>query len=481
MPNSENEEEASTPPQDVEEGGMKAPLKKKKKKKKKVDQQQTEEDQEQQQQETGIGNGTGNGDEEVSVPKPKSLNKKKKKKKVVASDEGESSTQGGGNTAASVQEKEEQSIPKTKKNLKKKKAPVGIEKEEAALEKGDMNRKKKSNIEGGDDDEWSREHEEELPGRDDSAHEFYKEVHTYEEEDVVDEADRRNRSLRRRSWCCCLLCLCLFLALIIFLIIYLLLKEDPAPPTAPPTPAPTFSPFVDTADDDYFYDNEIVIAPGVVTSEMSRYDYDCDFTNARGKGVFPHVFDQCDCDGEISNIPQDVINMRQQLVDKMLPVIYENSTLNFYNSSSVSSCDPINMALVWLASGDKRDAGEIRQRFILAMTFFALNGTIWDYNDEWLGDLNECLWLGVQCNNRDVVNSLALDTNNIFGLVRISASSAEEKRCERLCATKKEEVFITKAIAVVACCCCGDQFGISGYCLFLWPIIVSFLFSFWMI
>jgi hypothetical protein len=76
------------------------------------------------------------------------------------------------------------------------------------------------------------------------------------------------------------------------------------------------------------------------------------------------------------------------------------------------------MAFIWLASGDNRDAGEPRQRFAAALTFFQLNGTVWDFHDEWLGELNECLWMGIQCNNRDTVNSLAVDTNNLFGEVR---------------------------------------------------------------
>jgi hypothetical protein len=79
------------------------------------------------------------------------------------------------------------------------------------------------------------------------------------------------------------------------------------------------------------------------------------------------------------------------------------------------------MAFLWLASGDNRDAGEPRQRFAAALTFFQLNGTIWDFNDEWMGELNECLWMGIQCNNRDTVNSLAVDTNNLFGKVRNKA------------------------------------------------------------
>ena len=77
------------------------------------------------------------------------------------------------------------------------------------------------------------------------------------------------------------------------------------------------------------------------------------------------------------------------------------------------------MALIWLASGDNRDAGYIRQRYALVLVFILMQGPAWDYTNEWLTPINECLWLGLQCNNWDVVNSLALDTNNIFGTVSV--------------------------------------------------------------
>ena len=235
------------------------------------------------------------------------------------------------------------------------------------------------------------------------ADEYVEKQEYYEEDD----AERARRARRRRAWCCCLCLLCCLLLLIIFLIILLWLREDVI--ESKPTPAPTNPPFVDETDDDYYYEDDIIIAPGVVTTEMADYDFNCDFADQEG---FAHVFDQCDCDGQINIVPQDVENMRNLLVERMVPVVYD-----FNYTDPIDTCDPLNMALIWLASGDKRDSGEIRQRFVLALSFFALNGTIWDYNDEWLGDLNECLWLGVQCNNRDVVNSIALDTNNIFGLV----------------------------------------------------------------
>ena len=146
-------------------------------------------------------------------------------------------------------------------------------------------------------------------------------------------------------------------------------------------------------------------------------DSNCDYGDQKN---FPNVWDQCACDNEITVIPDDVAWMRQLLVDRVMPWVYGPSFAN--GTIPINSCDPVNLALIWLASCDNRDSGEIRQRFALATFFYQLNGTKWDYTDGWLSEMNECLWLGVQCNNRDAVNSLAVDTNNIFGEVRTNGS-----------------------------------------------------------
>jgi hypothetical protein len=264
----------------------------------------------------------------------------------------------------------------------------------------------------GDDDEYSQQYDENgdpYYGSPSMPSDYYADEYDEREEDEDEEA-RLRRARRRRAWCCCLLLLCCLLILIILLIIFLLLFQDDS--STKRTASPTFAPFIDDTDDDYYYDDDIIIAPGVVTSRMAPYDENCDFTDQEGQG-FVHVYDQCACEGEIFEMPEDVIVMRNLIVERLLPKMYD---FNF--TEPELSCDPRNLALLWLASGDTRDSGEIRQRYALGVTFFALNGTIWDYGDAWLTDLNECLWLGVQCNNRDVINSLALDTNNIFGLVR---------------------------------------------------------------
>jgi hypothetical protein len=249
-------------------------------------------------------------------------------------------------------------------------------------------------------------------GGDDYYNDEYPDEHYYYDED---DEERRRRARRRRAWCCCLILLCCLLILIILLIIFLLSlsKKDGNSRTDPPT----YAPFVDDTDDDYYYDDDIILAPGVKTTPMAPYNRDCrdsegdDLTEAG----FRNVWDQCECAGEIYFVPQDVQDLRELVLDRVGKKFYDNLTL------PLESCDPVNMAAIWLASGDVRDAGEPRQRFASAVTFFQLNGTIWDYHNEWLSDLNECLWMGIQCNNRDTVNSLQLDTNNLFGYVSMIA------------------------------------------------------------
>jgi hypothetical protein len=230
--------------------------------------------------------------------------------------------------------------------------------------------------------------------------------------DEQDDEERRRRARRRRAWCCCLILLCCLLLLIILLIVFLLsLRRDDNVQTEPPT----YAPFIDDADDDYTYDDDIVLTPGVITTPMQPYNRECEDSDGKDMSDegFRNVFDQCDCTGEVYFVPDDVQDMRELLIERVGPKFYDDDNITL----PLNSCDPVNMAFIWLASGDNRDAGEPRQRFAAALTFFQLNGTVWDFHDEWLGELNECLWMGIQCNNYDTVNSLAVDTNNLFGQV----------------------------------------------------------------
>lgn len=228
---------------------------------------------------------------------------------------------------------------------------------------------------------------------------------TFDEEIIEDDTKRRAR--RRRAWCCCLILLCCLLLLLLLGVLYMVLQDKGT--EVGETPAPTFSPWIDDTDDDFYYNDDIELQPGYITSCMADFDGNCDFED---QSCYPNVVDQCNCNGQIEIIPQDVLAMREMIEERVAQKFFgENFTL------PSNLCHPINMAMVWFASGNNRDAGQIRQRFTLAINYYALNGTIWDYDDGWMSDLNECLWLGVQCNNRDAVNSMQMDTNNLFGQV----------------------------------------------------------------
>ena len=242
--------------------------------------------------------------------------------------------------------------------------------------------------------------------------------------DEHDEEERRRRARLRRVWICCIVTLCCMLVAIVAFVIYLVTRTKEKPPE--PTPHPTMPPWVPDTDDDYLYDDDILLSPGTITSNMAVFNRDC--TVSEGivyQGEFRNIADQCECLGRVVDVPPDVQELRELILQKVAPKFYGED----YAPIPLDSCEPRNLASIWLATGDNRDAGEPRQRFAMAVNFYQLNGTVWDFMDGWLGPFNECLWMGVQCNNKNVVNSLALDTNNLFGPVSISSTI-----CYVLCA-----------------------------------------------
>ena len=298
--------------------------------------------------------------------------------------------------------------------------------------------------------------DQEEPDYYDGYPEDYPEEEIYYDEQ--DEEDRRKTKRLKRVWICCVVMLCCMLVLVIFLIVFLLTREKDKAPT--PTPRPTRPPLLDT-DDDFFYDDDIILAPGVITTPMAAANRDCEKSEGvTFEGEFRNVVDQCECTGTITGIPQDVQDMRNLIVERVGPKFYGD---NF--SLPLSSCEPKNMAAIWLATGDNRDAGEPRQRFAMALNYYQLNGTIWDYMDGWMGPLNECLWMGVQCNNRDSVNSLALDANNLFGLVRTRARRNEPTSLPASFLSCQNRARLRKyADSVSFFCLCPSRIG----CLIVW-------------
>jgi len=188
-----------------------------------------------------------------------------------------------------------------------------------------------------------------------------------------DQERQEDRDRRRR--CCwlllCLLCCLLLLLGIILGIIYGLQDDE------------------DNFDDDaLFFDDDFVEEPrpyqGITTTPMDPYlKDDCYF----GDNIQPHVINQCECYQAIDVMANDIRELYQVIREDINEEIYDGH----YNDPD-TSCDPINQALYWLSSGDTRDAGDLYQRFVMALTFIKMNGTSWDLGNLWLSDDSECIW-----------------------------------------------------------------------------------------
>ena len=235
-----------------------------------------------------------------------------------------------------------------------------------------------------------------IPGETpDERRERRKRIRRQRHEAAVKRAERRRRR-RRWCWLCCCICCCLLLLMLLIAAITRFWEDDPEPEP-------------ELIDDDHnnFDDDFSKFKPyeGIRTTPMDDYkEDDCYF----GDNVFPHMMQQCECFGNITIVPDDVVDLWYQVREDISAEFYEG-----VYDEPWWSCEPSNQALIWLSSGNTRDSGDLYQRYTNAVSFVQLNGTVWDMSNYWLTDNNECLWLGIQCNGRFQINSLAVDTNNL--------------------------------------------------------------------
>jgi hypothetical protein len=175
------------------------------------------------------------------------------------------------------------------------------------------------------------------------------------EEAINDQIMYKETTVKRGMMCNCrkLLCALLCCGAIagVAIAVYLFLPSNE-------TNDKDFSPGY-IGDDDFFYDEEIVVSPGVVTTAMSELKYTCIFATGE---EFPNINDQCRCTNPQVFVPQDVAEMREKLISAISSIFYDEQPY----LEPVTSCEPSNQALVWLASGDNRDRGDVRQRYALA-------------------------------------------------------------------------------------------------------------------
>ena len=128
----------------------------------------------------------------------------------------------------------------------------------------------------------------------------------------------------------------------------------------------------------------------------------------------PNVISQCECTGRVSIVNEEVQEEYDNLVNSFIPTIYPSWPY------PVSSCDPANQALLWLASGPRTsNARDRTQRFTMAFLYFSTEGEQWTRDTNWLSEADVCSWFGLACTNSDL-DRIQLVDNSLKNLVRIS-------------------------------------------------------------
>lgn len=157
--------------------------------------------------------------------------------------------------------------------------------------------------------------------------------------------------------------------------------------------------------------------PTMAPSTSLSTDFDPVQGNCNFNGVAdPSPIDQCDCSGRITDLASDIRSRYSYNREYFIPEVVPGF------SEDISSCDPLNQALVWVSSGDdtKITDDERTKRFVLAATFASLGGGKWTNNTNWLADGDYCEWYGITCSDSSEIKSLELSSNNLVGTVSCS-------------------------------------------------------------
>ena len=129
----------------------------------------------------------------------------------------------------------------------------------------------------------------------------------------------------------------------------------------------------------------------------------------------PNVISQCECNDRVSIVDPAVQEQYDILVANFIRTIYPN--WNF----PVSSCDPANQALLWLATGSiTTNARDRLQRYTMAFLYFSTEGEQWTRDTNWLSEADVCTWFGLACTNNDLLRIQLVD-NSLKNLVSIYA------------------------------------------------------------
>jgi len=170
--------------------------------------------------------------------------------------------------------------------------------------------------------------------------------------------------------------------------------SNSSPRTSPPTMAPSLP----------------------VSTEFDAPQGECNFDGL----PYPNPIDQCICSGEISVIEEDIRTRYDHNLKFFIAEYFSD-----YNDD-ISSCSPINQALVWISSGNDVQLTRTQraQKFALAVVYASMGGTQWSNNSNWLANEDVCTWFGVSC-AQEYVTELVLGDNNLIGMLPSELSLLE--------------------------------------------------------
>ena len=206
---------------------------------------------------------------------------------------------------------------------------------------------------------------------------------------------------RENPWLMALVCL-LFLGLLVAAILLILalvgappFDDDDGENGGTPTMPPSMSPTMSSTTTDFVGDQP--------TTPMAPYvPGQCPVSGQ----INPNIISQCECDGEITELETDVRAKYDALVQDFVRQIYPSW------SFTIESCDPANMAVVWLATGFQDDETDLLQRYVMSFMYYNNDGTEWESQDSWLTDADVCTWYGLACTNQ-LIALLALEDNRV--------------------------------------------------------------------
>ena len=219
----------------------------------------------------------------------------------------------------------------------------------------------------------------------------------------------RTETRSRMSWFIPLLACGLIFAAILLVVFFVVLNDDRQYFGTAPTMAPTVA--VTIPLDPIASSSSSIDA--AATTYFNPVANSCNF-NSLGL-MQPNLIDQCNCDGSVDILADDIRARWEQLVKGFVPTIYSQW------NEPVNSCSPENQALLWLSSG-VNNGGEIDnvhrlQRYVLAIVYYAQGGPGWTRSANWMTGRFVCEWEGVECNNDSFVRVLRLDQNRLTGPV----------------------------------------------------------------